>query len=102
MALKNEISADGSTLTIFIGIRSDITTYSDFGDAYKSKMDTVSSIFIDMTDCIYVDSSALGMLLIMRERFGGDNANIFITNMSPNVTKIFLTANFDKLFKIKS
>jgi anti-anti-sigma factor len=103
MALKKEISTEGNTLTIFIENRFDISTYSDFGDAYKDKMDAVSSIIIDMMDCSYMDSSALGMLLMMRERFISDNSkNIFIRNMNSNVKKILLTANFDKLFKIES
>jgi anti-anti-sigma factor len=103
MALKNEISTDGNTLIIFIENRFDISTYSDFGDAYKDKMGTVSSIIIDMMDCSYMDSSALGMLLMMRERFCTDvSKNIFLRNMNSNVKKILLTANFDKLFKIES
>ena len=101
MALKNEISADGKTLVIHIGIRFDITTYSDFGSAYKSKVDTVSAIIIDMTDCVYMDSSALGMLLMMRERFGSDKADISITHTNPALKKILLTANFNKLFKME-
>jgi anti-anti-sigma factor len=102
MALKNEISTDGNTLTIFISNRFDISTYSDFGDAYKDKVDAVSSIVIDMTDCSYMDSSALGMLLMMRERFISNNASISLINTNPNVKKILLTANFDKLFKLES
>lgn len=102
MVLSKDISADGKTLTIYIGKRFDITTYSAFGETYKDKVDDTSSIIVDMAECDYVDSSALGMLLMMRERFGGDKASIVITNMSPNVKKIFMTANFDKLFRIES
>jgi len=102
MALKNEISTDGNTLTIFISNRFDISTYSDFGEAYKDKVDTVSSIVIDMMDCSYMDSSALGMLLMMRERFNSNNSSISLINTNPNVKKILLTANFDKLFKIET
>jgi anti-anti-sigma factor len=101
-AMKNEISADGTTLTIFIGKRFDITTFEAFRETYKEKMDAISSVNIDMTDCAYIDNSALSMLLMMRERFSGDKANIFIANISPNVKKILLAANFDKLFKIES
>lgn len=104
MTLKNEVSTDGKTLTIFISNRFDISTYSDFGEAYKDKVDKVSSIVIDMMDCSYMDSSALGMLLMMRERFSSDSnhSNISLINTNPNIKKILSTANFDKLFKIGS
>jgi anti-anti-sigma factor len=102
VAMKNEISADGAALTIFIGKRFDITTFEAFRETYKEKMDAISSVNIDMMDCAYIDNSALSMLLMMRERFSGDKANIFIANISPNVKKILLVANFDRLFKIES
>ena len=47
-----------------------------------------------------MDSSALGMLLLLRERAGGDRAAIEITHCSPEIRKIFAVSNFDRLFKI--
>ena len=47
-----------------------------------------------------MDSSALGMLLLLRDHAGGDNADIALMNISPDVRKILAISNFDKLFKI--
>ncbi|MCB1654339.1 MAG: STAS domain-containing protein, partial [Pseudomonadales bacterium] len=46
------------------------------------------------------DSSALGMLLLLRDHAGGDNAEIRVINSNPDVLKIFNISNFDKLFDI--
>jgi anti-anti-sigma factor len=101
MAVEIQISEEGKVLTISISGRFDITIYKDFSDAYKNKLDSVSKWIIDMNNTEYVDSSALGMLLMLRERAGGENADINIVNTSPGVKKIFETANFNKLFSIE-
>ena len=101
MAIKSQISEDEKVLTISLTGRFDITAYKDFGSAYKDKLDATSKIIIDMEGVDYVDSSALGMMLMLRERAGGDDADIHIVNLNPGVKKIFTMANFDKLFKIE-
>ncbi|MEE8299959.1 MAG: STAS domain-containing protein [Desulfatiglandales bacterium] len=101
MAVKTKISKDGRILTISITGRFDITTYKDFGEAYKDKLDSVSKCVVDMAEVEYLDSSALGMLLMLRERSGGDSAAIDIVNCTPGVKNILKTANFDRLFNIE-
>ncbi|MFH6569337.1 STAS domain-containing protein, partial [Pseudomonas kulmbachensis] len=47
-----------------------------------------------------LDSSALGMLLLLREYAGGDESDIRVVNSNPDVRKILGTSNFDQLFDI--
>ena len=101
MAVKRQISGDGKVLTISITGRFDITVYKVFSEAYKDKIDSVSQWNIEMADVEYMDSSALGMLLMFRERVGGDNVQINIVNCNPGIKNILKTANFDKLFHIE-
>ena len=70
MAIRREISKDGKVLTISIAGRFDIATYKDFGEAYKDQLGSVIKWVLDMTEVEYLDSSALGMLLMLRERSG--------------------------------
>ena len=53
-----------------------------------------------MKETTYLDSSALGMLLLLRDHAGGDQAEVEIVNCSPDVKKILTISNFDQLFKI--
>jgi len=101
MAVNRQVSEDGKTLTISITGRFDITTYKDFSEAYKDKLDSISKWIIDMADVEYLDSSALGMLLMLRERSGSDSAVIDIINCSPSVKNILKMANFDKLLNME-
>jgi len=100
MAVTSQLTEDG-VLTISITSRFDITTYKEFGDAYKDKLDSTSKCVIDLAEVEYLDSSALGMLLMLRERSGGNSAAIDIVNCSTAVQKILKTVNFDRLFNIQ-
>ena len=55
---------------------------------------------VDLSDTEYLDSSALGMLLLLREHAGGESSKIEISQASDEVRKILDVANFGKLFKM--
>ncbi len=88
----------GQALHISLIGRFDISMYTQFGACYKDHLGNVSQIIIDMDELEYLDSSALGMLLMLRERAGGASAKIQLINISPAVGKILSTVKFDKLF----
>ena len=101
MAVKTEISEDGKVLTISVPSRLDITAHKEFGNAYKDRLGSVSNCVVDMAAVEFLDSSALGMLLMFREKAVAENVDISISNCSPSIKKIFAMANFDKLFKME-
>ena len=59
-----------------------------------------AKITVDLQTTEYLDSSAMGMLLILREQAGGDGANIKIVNCSPEIKKILSVSNFEQMFQI--
>ncbi|MGK0500571.1 MAG: anti-anti-sigma regulatory factor [Oceanicoccus sp.] len=54
-----------------------------------------------MSAASYLDSSALGMLLLLRDYAGGDSADICIANCNDDIRKIISISTFEQLFKIK-
>ena len=53
-----------------------------------------------MRETTYLDSSALGMLLLLRDFAGGDDGKVEITNCNADVRKILAISNFEQLFTI--
>lgn len=100
MPLTSQISDDGTTLNISISGRFDFNVYQDFRNAYKQVLSPDSRFLIDLSSAEYMDSSALGMLLLLRERAGGENSSIRISGCNPELKKIFAISNFDRLFDI--
>ncbi len=101
MNLQRQISPDGNTVTIAIQGRFDFSLHKDFREAYSGEAANASRYVIDFKDTEYMDSSALGMLLLLREHVGGDTDRVRLTNVSPELRKILEISNFHHLFKME-
>ena len=100
MAISAKMDSYQETLEINIIGRFDFSSHNDFRKAYEALEKPPASILINMKQATFVDSSALGMLLILRDFAGGDEANIEINSCNSDVRQILETANFDNLFAI--
>jgi anti-anti-sigma factor len=96
------MSADSKTKTIKVSGRFDFSVQTDFRNCYHghTPKDNVKFV-IDMGKANYIDSSALGMLLMMREHLGSDSSKISIVNCPPEIKNILHVANFQTLFDMK-
>jgi len=99
MAVTSHVSADGNQLTIAIKGRFDFAKHQEFRDAYERGCKP-NSVVVDLKEATYIDSSALGMLLLLRDHAGGDEGEIKVVNCSQDVRKTLAISNFDKLFDI--
>ncbi|MGC1332846.1 STAS domain-containing protein [Pseudomonas sp.] len=101
MAVEAKYSAQGKELTISIVGRFDFGSHQSFRDAYERGNEKPKAYIIDLKNTTYLDSSALGMLLLLRDHAGGDAAKVRLVNSNSDVKKILAISNFDKLFKIE-
>jgi anti-anti-sigma factor len=100
MSIESEVSLDGKKLTIAIKGRFDFGSHQLFRDAYERFYKVPQVYIVDLKETTYMDSSALGMLLLLRDHAGGDNSEVQVINSSSDVRKILAISNFDKLFDI--
>lgn len=101
MAVSASITQDGEELVINVDGRFDFSSHQDFRNAYEDIPVRPQRYSVDMTSTTYLDSSALGMLLLLRDHAGGDEAKISITNCNEDVKKILVISNFGRLFSIQ-
>ena len=100
MPITSNAAENGRQVTIQLKGRFDFNEHSHFREAYRSHPADVKYV-LDMSGADYMDSSALGMLLLLREHAGGDKADITIAGCRPDLKKILTIANFQKLFIIR-
>lgn len=93
------VKENGQNLSISIKGRFDFSILQEFRDAYSDKVDSGSTFVVDLAQTEYIDSSALGMLLNMKNHLGIADREIEIHNCQPNLMKFFNIAHFDKKFK---
>ncbi len=100
MGINMTVSDDGNTVTIAVAGKFDFQLYDEFRASYADTAGAGIGYVVDLSNTEYLDSSALGMLLLLREHAGGETSSIEITCASPEVRKILDVANFGKLFKL--
>jgi HptB-dependent secretion and biofilm anti anti-sigma factor len=97
---SNAFTATKSSLGAVITINSDQFTFKhqdEFRNSY-SNFPQHTMYVIDFKSVQYIDSVAMGMLLLMRE-FNGDNSTLIrFTNCNESIMKILQMAKFDRLF----
>lgn len=93
---------EGSKAVITLSGRFDFNTHREFRSAYESLVldAEIREIEVDFGGVDYLDSSALGMLLMLRDKAGGAGKEIGLANVHGNVKQVLDIANFGKLFKI--
>lgn len=104
MALEVIVSEDGGTVTIKIKGRFDFDIHREFRDAYENcgAASPNPNFVIDLMETEYMDSSALGMLLLLREHAGSDRSKVAIINCDKVTKEVLDIANFDKLFSVSA
>ncbi len=99
MPVTSLLSSDRQELTIFVEGHFDFKAHQDFRDAYEH-LGPEQRYIVDLKGVQYLDSSALGMLLLLRDHAGGEYARVRLINCSGDVHKILAISNFSKLFHI--
>lgn len=101
MSVSQEVSNDGKKIHINITGRFDYKVSQDFRDAYRHVPGQEGvAYFVNLNDANYMDSSALGMLLLLREHAKCHGGSVFIERPSKEVDDILKVANFEQLFTI--
>jgi len=89
-------------VTIRLDGRFDFSTHRDFRAAVEQALHDAAAnlIMVDLGGVDYLDSSALGMLLMLRDKVGVAKRTVSLTNCRGSVRQVLDIANFDKLFTI--
>jgi anti-anti-sigma factor len=88
---------EGDRWTVRLTGRFDFACRDAFRSAYAASP-AGSSYLIDMSAVDYVDSAALGMLLLLRDH-AGDASRVTISGSRGQPEQVLRIANFHKLFR---
>ena len=102
MEIESKLTDDQNTLTLSLSGKFDYTCQQVFQEAYEHLSPPPASYVLDMLEVPSLDSSALGMLLLLRNHAGGDDADVAIINARPDIYKLLHTCKFDELFKVSA
>lgn len=88
--------------TLFLQGRFDFHTHQQLKDTYEPLLanPAVDTVEINLAEVTYIDSSGLGILLLLREQSEVANKKIVLCKPNSTVIQILDLANFGKLFVI--
>ena len=101
MGIDKQISNDGKTITIEIEERFDFSLHQSFRESYVGSEKPVNKFILDLSKTTYMDSSALGMILLLKDFAENISAEVVIAKPSETVYKILQIAQFHRLLSIE-
>jgi anti-anti-sigma factor len=99
MSLSCDSDSENDCVTLHIGERFDFSVHRSFRQACLARP-RARRYVIDLEGVASMDSSALGMLLLLREHAGGDDADIRIVNASAELSNTFRVAGLDRVLTL--
>lgn len=99
MPIVTEANAAENAVAVMVEGRFDSTCHGDFRRAFLS-CDATTRFTIDLQKASFMDSAALGLLLLLREKVGGDASRVEIINAHGQPREVLNVANFGQLFRV--
>jgi len=100
MSISINVSDDNKSATIKINGRFDFSLHNDFRKSYKDVVLKAGQYTVDLSSTEYLDSSALGMLLLLKEHAESQSSTVKLTGFSDEIKEILTIASFDKIFTV--
>lgn len=100
MTINSTYFKERKLLLISMGMNFDFSEYREFREIYEALPVDATGIELDMKMTNHIDSSALGMILLMNESVQNQVGRIDIINTSPEIRKIFDLTQFSAIFNI--
>lgn len=102
MPISSTVSSDKKRVMISVTERFDYSLHQPFRDAYRQISNAGMIYSLDLSRANYMDSSALGMILLLKEHAEKHGGSVIISKPHPSVEKVLKIANFDRFVTIES
>lgn len=102
MSITVSAGSDSRTTNITISNQFDFSLHQSFRDAYRKISEPGMVFNLELSKATYMDSSALGMILLLKEHADKIGGNVVISHPNDAVLKTLQIANFDQFVTIKS
>ncbi|MBP0049423.1 STAS domain-containing protein [Marinobacterium sp. AK62] len=101
MGITRKIDTERKTVTLMLEGQFDFSLHQPFRDSYRDLETGGHTYRLDMSRTSYMDSSALGMILLLKEHADKQGSRVVLVSPSAAVDKILTIANFHKLLPVE-
>jgi HptB-dependent secretion and biofilm anti anti-sigma factor len=101
MSIKKVISDENRQLTITIEDSFDFSAHQQFRSAYSEYNIVGGKVIVDLSKTTYMDSSALGMLLLLKDHVDELTGELILYKPNETVLNILEIAQFHRLMNVE-
>ena len=101
MTISSTVSDSSNTVTIKILGNFDFSLHSEFRNSYRNQTGAGMTYSVDLSEAEYMDSSALGMLMLLKEHAEATGGKVVLVKPSEKIQRLLTTVKFEKLFDIQ-
>jgi len=101
MSISRNTTSDNRSVTISISDRFDFSLHQDFRDSYRDMKEGGTRFALDLRNACYMDSSALGMILLLKDHAESIGGELVIQKPNEVIRKILDIAKFDRFVTIE-
>ncbi len=88
--------------TIVLPERFDFSYHATFSEAYPKVLDSGNEdLILDFSKVSYIDSSALGMMVLVNKKAKAKGRSVIIQNATGAALEVLTIANFQQMFTFK-
>jgi anti-sigma B factor antagonist len=98
--VENELLADDTRVVSVAGELDMYTAPSFEQQIHHALDDGAVRVVIDLSECSFMDSTALGILLNARKKLGGQNHRLVLVGPDSNILKLFEITGLESTFAI--
>lgn len=98
--MQASYTVNGAVATVTLAGRFDFNAHREFRDAIDRALaeSTVRQLVLDFRAVDYIDSSALGMLMLLKEKADNSHKQVTLSHCTGSARQVLEIANFSKLF----
>ncbi len=102
METQSTFPEDQTSLILNLSGKFDYTCQEAFQKAFEATNPLPQRNVINALEVHSIDSSELGMLLLLRNHAGADEANVAIINVQPDIQKLLQSCKLAKLSDVSA
>jgi|TARA_B100000745_G_scaffold111602_1_gene71761 anti-anti-sigma factor len=101
MGVSTQVKQNDKAIVITVSGRFDFSVHRDFRECYKELNHPGFEYRVNLQQTEYLDSSALGMLLLLKQHAEKNKGSIVIEEPSEPIRKILQIAHFERFMAIE-
>ena len=101
--MEIDVNVENEASTLTLRGRFDFSAHREFRASYQGAIDdpAITEVVLNFAQVEYVDSSALGMLLLLKEKATAANKTVILAECGGFVMDVFQVVNFQQLFTFR-